>query len=178
MLKTISEETEIQHCQKRFVEALKGQSSDRLPVNVGHLGASYDMEATYIEKQALWFVSKRIENSRYWNGFGIGYPERKTSLSITCEINFPLNGINRRVAGAFATDQKGERYVIHRGNIGGGRKGISKTLFKNCYKGEWIELDDGEITSSVALIGALGSDDLPTRVGRFVHEIDEIKKRR
>jgi len=35
--------------------------------------------------------------------------------------------MNRTIAGAFASDDEGNIYLVHRGRIGGGKKGIGRT---------------------------------------------------
>ena len=59
-----------------------------------------------------------------WNAFGTERPYPGAGLDIACEINFPYEGINRRVAGVFAEDANGTVYVMHRGLIGGSKVGI------------------------------------------------------
>ena len=59
------------------------------------------------------------------------------SNDITVEVNFALQGADRRIAGLFALDEKtGNTILLHRGNIGGGRKGIGKTAFMSWYPSE------------------------------------------
>ncbi len=99
-------------------------------------------------------------------------------IPITCEINFPVSGINRRVGGAFTSDEAGEIVVVHRGKIGGGRQGIGKTLFEDNYTGSWTDIVDGPYKSSAALIGALSSPRFPKQVQQFVFEVERIKKLR
>ncbi|MEK0338314.1 MAG: hypothetical protein QQN41_12870, partial [Nitrosopumilus sp.] len=54
------------------------------------------------------------EIGRFWTAFGLDRPWEGQNMSITTEINFPLEGIDRRIGGAFfRTPQQGV-LVVHR----------------------------------------------------------------
>jgi hypothetical protein len=72
--------------------------------------------------------TRPIEN-RYWCTFGTGEPAEGVSLSIVCEVNIPIEGINRRVAGAFARDEAGLVCLLHGGKVGGGKARVGKETF-------------------------------------------------
>jgi 5-methylcytosine-specific restriction protein A len=72
----------------------------------------------------IWLACDVIGKSRYWNAFGTRNPKQNKMVPIGCEINFPLFGIDRRVSGGVAEDETGRLSLVHRGRIGGGRKGI------------------------------------------------------
>jgi len=150
-------------------------TGEKIPVKLGHRGYSSKVEVSWSSELNIWIYSGIVQGSRYWNAFGIGKPEEGKNVSITCEINFPLRGIDRRVAGAFVVDSHGEVYVVHRGRIGGGRKGIGKLLFQENYRGEWTDVEDGELESAVALVGALSSPRFLRQIRQFVFEVGRIK---
>jgi hypothetical protein len=102
-------------------------------------------------------------------------PKPDAALSITCEINFPKEGTDRRIGGVFAADSKGRIFVVHRGKLGGGRKGIGKALFERQYRGVWVEMEDGEEENSVAVVGLLQSPRFARQLSQFVNKIDKIK---
>ena len=61
---------------------------------------------------------------------GVTEPKVGKNNSLCAEINFPFEGINRNIAGAFAREgDNGSTYILHRGIIGGGKPGIGKTYF-------------------------------------------------
>jgi hypothetical protein len=65
---------------------------------------------------------------------------------------------------------------MHRGRIGGGRKGVGRTLFFNHYLGgEFVDVKDGESVSTLALIGDLDSPRLAYQIANFVHEVQRVK---
>jgi hypothetical protein len=176
MLKVITDEAAIKRCQRKFVSSFKYLTADTIPVKLGHPGASEKAKVAWAESLGIWFFSRKIVGSRYWNGFGIGRPEGGTAIAITCEINFPLCGVDRRTGGAFAQDRAGRLFVVHRGKLGGGRKGIGKSLFENHYRGAWEVIDDGGEETLVAVIGILQSPRFARQIAEFVRKIARIKE--
>lgn len=130
---------------------------------------------SYLKKHNIWCRGYKEEN-RFWNGFGIGEPLDGVNANITCEINFPFKGINRRIAGVFAEDVYGNEFVLHRGKIGGGRKGIGKSSFQEKYRGKIITAIDGDRESEFALVGDLNSKNLVQQVCSFIKEVYRIKE--
>jgi hypothetical protein len=146
---------------------------EKIKATVGFHGGAFETIMYWNKKHDIWVVPDDMGN-RYWNAFGLGKPDPNLSNSITCEINIPYE-INRRVAGGFAEDVDGNIYLIHRGLIGGSKKGVGKTLFKNNYRGEWTGvLDDGELRY-VALVGELKSNNLLQQIKDFILEVERIK---
>jgi len=113
--------------------------------------------------------------SRYGHAFGVGKPSGTSPVPITCEINFPPYGIDRRMGGALAYDRQDRIYVVHRGKIGGGKKGVGKALFEKLYRGVWADMEDGDAVTTVALVGALNSPRFVRQVAQFIRKIDRIK---
>ncbi len=175
MWRIIEDGSDIANAQKRFTDAFKQISDDKVSVHFGHLGASFYREVLWMQQLDIWVHSDIIEGSRHYNGFGIENPRSSTHVSITCEINFPLSGINRRIAGAFAGDRSGGIHIVHRGKVGGGRRGIGKALFEENYGGNWATVKDGDLESRVAVLAALDSTKVPEEVSQFVYEIHRIK---
>ena len=176
MLKVITDEAAIKRCQRQFVRSFKPVTAATIPVKLGHPGASEKAKVAWSESLGIWSFSRKIAGSRYWNGFGIGRPEEGAAIAITCEINFPLCGVDRRTGGAFAQDRAGRLYVVHRGKLGGGRKGIGKSLFENHYRGVWEVMDDGGEETPVAVIGILQSPRFARQIAEFVRKIARIKE--
>ena len=176
MLKVIIDEAAIKRCQRQFVRSFKPVMAATIPVKLGHPGASEKAKVAWSESLGIWSFSRKIAGSRYWNGFGIGRPEGGAAIAITCEINFPLCGVDRRTGGAFAQDRAGRLFVVHRGKLGGGRKGIGKSLFENHYRGVWEVMDDGGEETPVAVIGILQSPRFARQIAEFVRKIARIKE--
>ena len=176
MLKVVADESSIRRFERRFARGLRAAGRETVPVRIGHPGASEKARVAWSERLGIWFFSRKIAGSRYWNGFGVGRPERGGAVAITCEINFPLCGIDRRTGGAFALDRDGRIYVVHRGKLGGGRKGIGKSLFESRYRGVWEEMDDGDGATAVAVVASLQSPRFARQIAQFVAKIARIKE--
>jgi hypothetical protein len=176
MLKVVDNELAIRRYQRQFVRSLRPLTEETIPVKLGHLGASEKARVAWSGRLGIWFFSRKIAGIRYWHAFGIGRPESGAGIAITCEINFPLCGIDRRTGGAFAQDHAGRIFVIHRGKLGGGRKGVGKFLFENRYRGVWEVMDDGGEETPVAVVGVLQSPRFARQIALFVHKIARIKE--
>lgn len=79
-----------------------------------------------------WFGTSQVGADdgvhRHWNSFGVY--RRAGNLSISVEINIPIEDNTRRISGFFARDRDSEiLYLMHDGGIGGGRKGIGRDAF-------------------------------------------------
>jgi hypothetical protein len=176
MLKIIQEEAAIRRYQGQFIRSFKPFIDEKIPVHLGHPGASTEAKVLWSGRLGIWLYSGKTQEGRHWNAFGIGKPKKSAHISITCEINFPAGGIDRRIGGALAKDRKGRIFVVHRGKIGGGKKGIGKSLFADHYRGVWEIMEDGDEETTVALIGALNSPRLARQIAQYISKIDKIKE--
>jgi hypothetical protein len=176
MLKVVENALAIRRYERQLVRALRPLTEETIPVKLGHLGASEKAKVAWSDRLGIWSFSRKIAGLRYWHAFGIGRPEGGAGIAITCEINFPLCGIDRRTGGAFAEDGTGRVFVIHRGKLGGGRKGVGKFLFENHYRGVWEVMDDGDEQTPVAVIGVLQSPRFARQIAQFVQKIALLKE--
>jgi hypothetical protein len=175
MLKVIEDEKLIARYARQFTGAFRPFMDEKIRVKLGHQGASFSARASWSKKLGIWIYSRSAKHVRYWNAFGLGKPQASGHLPITAEINFPRAGIDRKTGGAFARDAWNRIYVIHRGKIGGGKKGIGKTLFEENYRGNWTWMEDGDSLAEVAVIGALHSPRFALQVSQFVRKIEKLK---
>jgi len=175
MLRILEDESTIRRCQQVFMRRLKAFADDRIRVRIGHMGESFEGKVFCAGSLGIWFIPRKQDGNRYWNAFGVGRPSKDAHVFSTCEINFPLQGLDRRIGGAFARDEAGRIYVVHRGKIGGGKKGIGKSLFEDQYRGVWSLVQDGSVETNVVLIGHLGSSRFARQVSQFVRKVDRIK---
>ncbi len=179
MLKLISNEEEIASCQEKFKIAIQnGLQHEEL--TIGFQGGKIDNEVYY--DQHLWYSSKLFLDEpatikRYWNAFGLGKRENGNQI-IVVEINPLFSGATKRVAGLFAKDEMTKDYfILHRGKIGGGRKGIGKKAFKNWYRGKWVKVyDELGNQEEAILISSLKSKYLSVRIRDFVKEVASFKQ--
>jgi hypothetical protein len=174
MIKIIEDAKQIQKLHKLFHEKLNTTFSNKIECRVGFPSGNFENTVRYSNELGIWLSILQVEN-RFWNGFGIGKPKEGANNSLVGEINFPHEGINRRIAGAFAKDSNGNILVLHRGKIGGGKKGVGKNLFLSKFYGDFIEAIDGEKETEFCLIGDLNSKLFPNQVSFFIHEVYRIK---
>ena len=175
MLKVITDQTSIKKYTRLFAKKFKPFIDESIKVKLGHQGASLPAKVLWSKKLGIWLFSHTINEVRYWNYFGLGKPKEAGILSTTAAINFPWQGIDRKTGGAFAKDAWGNIFVIHRGKIGGGKKGVGKSLFEHNYRGVWSFMEDGDSITQVAVIGALNSGRFALHVALFVKKIEKLK---
>ncbi len=175
MLKVITDQLTIKKYIRLFVKSFKPFIDETIKVKLGHQGASSPAKVLWAKNLGIWLFSHTINEVRYWNAFGMGKPKEASILSITAEINFPCKGIDRKTGAAFAEDQWGNVFVIHRGKIGGGKKGVGKSLFEHNYRGVWSFMEDGDSITPVAVIGALNSGRFALQTALFIKKIEKLK---
>jgi hypothetical protein len=175
MLTAVTDRSEISACQRELERALKKRLRKAEILLLGHQGGSF--EETVFHGPGLWYATYReIESEipRHWNAFGLGKRAAGMQL-ITVEINPPLQGYEARVSGLFARDG-GEYVLLHRGRVGGGRKGIGKRAFREWSRNAWVEVaGPGNVRDEASLIGRLASPDLVDQIKLFVHEVGTFK---
>jgi hypothetical protein len=165
---------------KQAFESLKRRlynGARRYVRNVGYQGESLDLPVWWREDEGFWSTLRPIEN-RYWVSFGTTDPLRTNALSIACEINPPLEGVNKSIAGMFATDSRRRICLTHSGKIGGGRRGVGQTAFLEQFRGAdamaGITMPDGSVRPMI-VIGAVDDPSFPAQVGHFVREVERVK---
>jgi len=153
-----------------------------LPHSVGYPGGSVDLDIAWHPELKFWAYIDDAESAygpdgaggRYWNVFGVQDPTVvRGSLSISVEINPPLEGANSRVAGVFGKDQTEALTLLHRGTIGGGRPGVGKDLFERQFQGKWTSVIG--VDGFCAIVGTVGDPAFLTSLARFVEDVARMK---
>jgi hypothetical protein len=175
MLKVIADQPAIKKYSGQFNKKFKTFIDEEIKVKLGHQGAGFPAKVLWSKSLGIWKFSRAVKEVRYWNAFGVGKPGASSVLSIASEINFPWAQIDRKTGGAFAEDACGNVFVIHRGKIGGGKKGVGKSLFEHNYRGVWSFMEDGDSISQVAVIGDLKSERFALQAAQFVKKIEMLK---
>lgn len=175
MLKVIEDEKQIARYARQFAGSFRPLADERIRVRLGHQGANFAAKVAWSRKLGLWTLARTTKGVRYWNTFGTGRPEENGHLAITAEVNFPWTGIDRTTGAAFAQDAWRRVYAVHRGKIGGGKKGVGKSLFEENYRGCWAWMEDGDTLAQVAVIGVLGGGRLALQVAQFVRKVEKLK---
>lgn len=179
MLTVLETRNENAQAQRKIEKAFKRFADKTEKLSIGWQGGSLQTPVSWSDELKIWwaFLDDRDGIKRYWRAFGTVEPRWRTAAShyIPCEINSPFKGTSRRVAGAFARDEWGELFLVHRGNIGGGRKGIGKSLFIDHTQSERCIIADARGQVDVSLVGALSSERFCEQVAEFVRDVARIK---
>ena len=183
MLQVISNQIEITQAQSQLRVILQRIPSQQINVKIGHLGASYPTIISYSTQYDIWHrTGDRFRGSgmasqiyRYWNVFGLSQPKPNSNVSITVEINIPVEGVYRRLGGAFLKDEKRNMFLGHRGRIGGGKKGIGLTKFRQHFGTRLTRVQDGTILADVYVIGKLNDLGFNQNLTDFINEVAALK---
>ncbi len=176
-MRILADEDAITGAQKAFEQAVSSVADERIQTDIGHPNGHLEAQAYWVSSVGLWayfgFPSdEKSPSKRYWNVFGLEKPS--DSVSIMCEINPPVRGIDRRPAGAFAEDG-GELYVLHRGNFNAFRGRIPNAFTRSNFNGTWISAADGDRDSELLKVGKLPSHDFVGSLRNFVVEAGRLK---
>jgi hypothetical protein len=178
MLRVLATSPELESAQKAFVSSVKTIPHELVPTAIGYQGGTFDTKVVWLSALGIWAYcglppSGKSEGKRFWNAFGIGYPDKL--VSIVCEINPSRKGVNRRTKGAFVVDEKGQLLICHRGmfNIAGGMTG---EFFRRHYRGIWLEANEGTHLSTFIRVAQLDSVEFGESLRNFVLQVDRIKK--
>lgn len=178
MLRVLATSPELESAQKAFVLSVQTIPHELVPTAIGFQGGTVDTKVVWLPTLGIWTYcdlppSGASGGNRFWNAFGIGYPDKL--VSIVCEINPSREGVNRRTKGAFVVDEKGQLLICHRGmfNIAGGMTG---EFFRRHYRGVWLEASEGTHLSTFIRVGQINSVELGESLRNFVFQVDHIKK--
>lgn len=177
VLTVLHEKSEIASAQARFVDVMRAGATRAGMLPIGWQGGQATREVFWHPNFDLWMCfDDFIGRSRYWSAFGTDDPRQtKGNLSIRVEVNSPRSGINRRIGGAFARDADGDLYLLHRGNVGGGKKGIGKRAFMSLYPGAIVSVADDGAMSDMIVLGRIEQTEFRASLASFVHAVQRFK---
>ncbi len=143
---------------------------------IGWRGGSGTFKLYWQAKHGFWTVFSIGDHGEYWMPYGSRDPDTFETASISCEINPPPHGIDRRKGGIFLSDAAGRHYLAHTGKLAGGRKGIGREAFlaSSGWQLRPVEWPDG-ITTEAAVLGRIGSPALLREIGTYIAAVDEFK---
>lgn len=178
-MRILSGEAEIGRVQKEFERIVSLAGGIPVQTSIGHPNGHLDTRVLWIPSINTWAYfglppDEKSSGERYWNVFGIGEPG--ASVSIVCEINPPIRGIDRRPSGAFAESSGGDISVIHRGLFNAFRGRIPKDFTRHNFNGTWISVNDGDVITDVLRVGALSDTNFVHDLRAFVIEADRLKE--
>lgn len=130
------------------------------------------------DERFWWRLDAARHPGRYGLMFGLARNAPTHGESATCEINLPVVGADRRLAGALVRDDAGTLYLAHSGKIGGGRVGRHRQAFRAFLAGgnwQMVRWPDGR-DSELLLIAPLDGPRLARQIGRFVQAVHRYKR--
>jgi hypothetical protein len=146
---------------------------------VGARGGSGLSRVIWIPGFFFWACvepSEKTERNRHWLAYGLVDPRStRSNLNISVETCLPRFGTNRRVGGLLAKDEDGNVYLLHSGNIRGGKKGVGKVFFWKHYRGDRVQVQIYDDVHNYALIGRLDTPNFIERLADFVHGVDALR---
>lgn len=168
MLQVVGDPRRIDRAIKRLHGALKGVPARG--VRLTWRGGELRTTIHWVRDDAFWWaVEPRHQRDALVLGHAVQPPGRRES--ITCEINLPRAGADRKVAGIIAADVAGALYLAHSGRL-------SKSGFREFLsEGVWrtVAWPDGEETEAL-IVAPLGSPRLTRLLGRFVEAVARFKE--
>lgn len=174
MLRVVGEPARIERAIKRLHGALHGVPARG--VRLTWRGGELRTTIHWARDDGFWWAfAPRHERDALVMGHAQEAPGRRES--ITCEINLPRAGADRKVAGIIAEDEAGALYLAHSGRMGGARPGQSKEGFREFLAdGVWRDVTwpDGEATEAV-IVAPFDSPRLTRLLGRFVDAVRRFK---
>jgi len=174
MFTTIQDGNRIAMAQAAFENRIRQATSRSGPITLGYQGGGSEAMVHAIGPLNFW-IAFADSGSRYWNAMGIGNPFKDGS-TIIVEINPPKDRINLQVSGAYVEDSAGKTYLVHRGKVGGGRKGIGMNAFLAWYPGALVLINDKVRHSKVIVIGALDDEKLIENLAAFTKSVATFKE--
>jgi hypothetical protein len=180
MLRVVGEQRRIDRAIKRLQGALKGVPARG--VRLTWRGGELRTAIHWTRDDSFWWV---FEPRQARDGIAarhallLGYaPDPPTKReSITCEINLPRAGTDRKVAGIVVADANGALYLAHSGRMGGARSGQRKAGFREFLAdGVWrkVTWPDGK-ESEALIVAPLDSPRLTRLLGQFVDSVRRFK---
>ena len=167
MLQVVGDPKRIDRAIKRLHGALKGVPARG--VRLTWRGGELRTTIHWVRDDAFWWaVEPRHQRDALVLGHARHPPGRRES--ITCEINLPRAGADRKVAGIIVADQRGAFYLAHSGRL-------SKSGFREFLAdGVWrpVQWPDGEETEAL-IVAPLASPRLTRLLGRFVDSVHRFK---
>ena len=185
MIEAIEKQGEIEKANTFFQNILK----KILPERKGEYVIGFKGGNTVINNlranERIWHIHRVIKDdksiSRHWNAFGLSnHLKINGSNPIVVEINIALKGAPKRVGGLLARDKlKNSLFLLHRGKIGGGRKGIGKNTFLEWYKEDSIQVNfsSSKKPDNAILVSDLKSSEFTDQIANFVEAVALFKSK-
>lgn len=163
----------------RSIERQFKLHGERFKSYIGFPGGSQFVSGYWVADAGIWLCPPSdwgADLNRYWFGYGTVPPGEIPNLPIAVEINFPREGMNRRVKGLLASDASGKILICHSGKLGGRLGTGTYEAFSQFWGQPTVAVVDEDGNSSdVFAIAELGSDRIITHIAEFVHACAAFK---
>lgn len=174
MLIALNTQKDITQANNLLVNLLSKKSGKPYTIKHSTRGGSTKLTISYIKEFDFWWSNSKSD-SQYWCPYGLGKPKENQTTTGRCQINYPLNGINRKVAALFAKDNSGKIYLLHSGAIGGGITGNGREGFLNFFDGDRQQvLVNGEVIEYY-LVGCINAKDFIENLKLFIQSVYDFK---
>lgn len=160
---------------RRLSTSFKVRRTREITYPAGHHSGTVYFESAAGSSVRAW--SPNQASDRLINFLLAGDPAASTWMQIDVQVNFPAGTYNRRMAGAFVTDDNGDILVAHRGKLTKGKAGLKKAKVFREFAPRTVEAEDQGSTSKVILISALDDPHLADRLWAFALEAREVATR-
>jgi len=176
-MEILENQIEISQAQKIFYESIIIHSTENIPIIIGFQSGNLHANVEWLSEYNIWaFFGNpphgKSSGERYWNVFGIGKPSGM--VKIICEINSPKKGINRLAAGAFAKDEIGDLFLLHRGNFNAGGR-VPYDFTRQVFKWGWTWVNEAGSQNQFMVISQLGSNLFIKNIVEFIHRVNDFK---
>ena len=145
----------------------------------GFQGGHLEDTAWWRPDLGIWCVYVLLDN-RHWLAFGTTAPAGPgATMPITCEINPPVVGVNRRCSGLVAKREDGTVFLCHSGRINVTRRKANSPSFHEYLRGRKFRRasstgPDGR-SRDVVIVGAVEDPGFAGDLARFVQAADGYK---
>lgn len=175
MLRALDNEKAIKQANKKLVNLLSKKSGKPYLINHSTRGGAVELNISYIQEFDFWWSNGHGDN-QYWCPYGIGKPRLNQTVTGRCQINYPVNCINRKVAALFAHDENDNTYLLHSGAIGGGIKGNGREGFLNFFEGERKEVLVNNDLIEYNVVGCIDAPDFLDNLKLFIQSVYDYKE--
>lgn len=160
---------------QRLSKAFKVKRTREITYPSGHHSGTVYFEAAAGKGVRAW--SPDSGPGKLINFLLAGDPAESNRMQIDVQINFPAGTYNRRIAGAFVTDENGDVFVAHRGKLTKGKAGLPKAKVLREFASRIVVAEDQGRSSKVILISSLDDPNLASRLWDFSEEAREVATR-
>lgn len=172
----VTESGLIARATQQFSQRMQVLATQQLSILAVFSGKTLALDVHWSEPLGIWMCFQPRPGG-HWNAFGVQPPVPGKHNNLTCTINFPRRGINRRMAGVVgSSSRRSANLIAHRGRIGAGRSGVGRRLLGSGFTGHWQEFIDDDQVSRLALVGNLEAEQFPWQVADFVKQVERIKQ--